>query len=51
MALVVCFFEICFGSNAMAFSNYFSNFVIVCVDFLCLDFGVQLVQETPRSLS
>ncbi len=51
MASVVCFFEICYGSNAMTFSNYFSNFVIVCVDFLCLNFGVQLVRETARSLS
>ena len=54
MASVICFFVICYDSNAnyaMTFSNYFSNFSIVCVVFLCLDFGVQLVQETPRSLS
>jgi hypothetical protein len=51
MASVVCFFVICYDSNAMTFSNYFSNFVIICVDFLCLDFGVQLVQETPRAFS
>ncbi len=35
----------------MTLSNYFSKFVNICVDFLCLDFGVQMVQETPRSLS
>jgi hypothetical protein len=51
MASVICFFVICYDSNAMTFSNYFSNFLIVCVVFLCVDFGVQLVQETPRSLS
>jgi hypothetical protein len=28
-----------------------SNIVHVCVDFLCLDFGVQMVREIPRSMS
>jgi predicted membrane-bound spermidine synthase len=41
MASVICFFVICYDSNAMTFSNYFSNFLIVSVVFLCLDFGVQ----------
>ena len=30
----------------MPFSNHFSNVVTICVDFLCLDFDVQLLQET-----
>ncbi len=33
----------------MTFSDDLSN--IVCVDFLCLDFGVQMVREIPRSMS
>ena len=48
MALVVCFFVVCYDSNAMTFSNYFSNFVIVCVDFLCLDFRCAVGSRNPK---
>jgi len=44
----VSFFVICYDSNAMPFSNYFSNVVTICVDFLCLDFDVQLLQKNPK---
>jgi hypothetical protein len=44
----VSFFVICYDSNAMPFSNYFSNVVTICVDFLCLDFDVQLLQKKPK---
>ncbi len=44
----VSFFVICYDSNAMPFSNYFSNVVTICVDFLRLDFDVQLLQKNPK---
>ena len=34
-----------------ALSDYSSNIVNVCVDFLCLDFGVQMVRGMSRAMS